>query len=449
MTGIELWSTTAASNNSTPPNGWPEGQAPSTVNDCARQMMASIRTWYQDAEWIYWGDTTVYVSGTSFKIAGSDVTARYSVGRRIRAVGSSTGTIYGKIITSAFSTDTTVTLIWDSGSLSNETLTVSLAAVKGATTARSVDLDAVTQYGTAIASASTVNLDSATGDYAHITGTTTITAITLASGRRRIVVFDGILTLTHNGTSLILPSAANITTAVGDVFVFEGEGSGNTRCIDYCLKSGQQSITGTFASAITAPSFTPSSGTVPSNGFYYPAANTIGIAINSALKCEITTTGIYFAGAGSPGTTPSATQSGILLADPQQTSPSQSSSGTTTTSVPHWQFINGNGTVGSISTNGTATAFNTSSDYRLKENILPLEDALSTVSRLKPSSFTWKADGKNDAGFIAHELQEVIPNAVTGEKDAEDYQAVDPRFIVVYLVAAIQELQARLSKLEQ
>lgn len=126
MTGIELYSTTAANNNSTPPNGWPEGQAPSTVNDCARQMMASIRTWYEDAQWIKWGDTTVYVGATQFKIAGSDVTSRYTVGRRVRAVGSSTGTIYGTITVSAFSTDTTVTVVWDSGSLSNETLTISI-----------------------------------------------------------------------------------------------------------------------------------------------------------------------------------------------------------------------------------------------------------------------------------------------------------------------------------
>lgn len=128
MTGIEAWSTTAASNNAATPNGWPEGQAPSTVNDCARQMMASIRTWYQDVEWVPWGDTCTYVSGTSFKISGSDVTARYTVGRKVRAVGTSTGTIYGTIVASAFSTDTTVTITWDSGSLSNETLTVSLGA---------------------------------------------------------------------------------------------------------------------------------------------------------------------------------------------------------------------------------------------------------------------------------------------------------------------------------
>ena len=129
MTGIELYSKTAANNNSATPNGWPEGMAPSAVNDCARQMQAAIRTWYEDAQWINWGDTTVYVATTQFKISGSDVTSRYSVGRRVRAVGSSTGTIYGTITVSAFSTDTTVTVAWDSGTLSNETLTISIGII--------------------------------------------------------------------------------------------------------------------------------------------------------------------------------------------------------------------------------------------------------------------------------------------------------------------------------
>ena len=144
MTGIELYSKTAASNNSTPPNGWPEGQAPSTVNDCARQMMAAIRTWYEDSEWIKWGDTTVYASGTSFTIAGTDATGRYAANRRIRAVGSSTGTIYGAISSSSFSTNTTVNITWDSGSLSNETLTISIAALNPTNTSVALGAGSVT-----------------------------------------------------------------------------------------------------------------------------------------------------------------------------------------------------------------------------------------------------------------------------------------------------------------
>lgn len=95
--------------------------------------------------------------------------------------------------------------------------------------------------GAAIASASTVNLDSATGNLVHVTGTTTITAVTLAQGSARTVVFDSALTLTH-GASLILPGAANITTAAGDVAIFRGEGSSVTRCVGYEKASGKAVI---------------------------------------------------------------------------------------------------------------------------------------------------------------------------------------------------------------
>lgn len=93
--------------------------------------------------------------------------------------------------------------------------------------------------GTNIASAATTNIGAATGNLVHITGTTTITALgTVQAGTRRVVVFDGVLTLTHNATSLILPTGANITTAAGDIATFVSEGSGNWRCAVYQRASG-------------------------------------------------------------------------------------------------------------------------------------------------------------------------------------------------------------------
>jgi hypothetical protein len=106
--------------------------------------------------------------------------------------------------------------------------------------------------------------------------------------------------------------------------------------------------------------------------------------------------------------------------------------------------------VGSISVTGSATAYNTSSDYRLKENVQPMSNGLATVSALKPVRYDWVSDKSAGEGFIAHELQAVIPQAVTGEKDAVDEegnikpQGVDYSKIVVHLVAAIQELKADL-----
>lgn len=125
MVNISRWSNSAAGNSSAAPDGFPEGMAPAGVNDAAREVMASIRRWYEDAEWIDDGKTKTYVAATQFKISGEDVTAAYHVGRRIRVVATTPGTIYGTISATAFSTDTTVTVAFDSGSLSNETLTVS------------------------------------------------------------------------------------------------------------------------------------------------------------------------------------------------------------------------------------------------------------------------------------------------------------------------------------
>jgi hypothetical protein len=93
--------------------------------------------------------------------------------------------------------------------------------------------------GTDIASASTTNIAAATGNYVVVTGTTTITALgTAQAGTMRTVRFSGALTLTHNATSLILPTGANIVTTANDIAVFASEGSGNWRCVQYQRANG-------------------------------------------------------------------------------------------------------------------------------------------------------------------------------------------------------------------
>jgi len=114
--------------------------------------------------------------------------------------------------------------------------------------------------GANIASAATVNLDTATGNLVHITGTTTITAITLASGAERDVVFDGALLLTHNATTLILPGGANITTAAGDRATFRGDGSGNVRCMHYTKANGQPIVAPASTSGLVLISTASASG---------------------------------------------------------------------------------------------------------------------------------------------------------------------------------------------
>ena len=108
---------------------------------------------------------------------------------------------------------------------------------------------------------------------------------------------------------------------------------------------------------------------------------------------------------------------------------------------------------GKISSNGATTAYNTSSDYRLKEDVQPMTGALAKVSALKPVTFKWISDGNEGEGFIAHELAEVCPYAVNGEKDEVDSegnikaQSIDTSFLVATLTAAIQEQQALITAL--
>lgn len=105
--------------------------------------------------------------------------------------------------------------------------------------------------------------------------------------------------------------------------------------------------------------------------------------------------------------------------------------------------------------NNTGVSYNTTSDYRLKTDVQPMTDGLQKVLALKPSTWTWTQNNTPGEGFVAHELAEVIPCAVTGEKDAVDvegnprYQGVDTSFVVATLTAAIQELSAKLDTLEE
>jgi Chaperone of endosialidase len=152
---------------------------------------------------------------------------------------------------------------------------------------------------------------------------------------------------------------------------------------------------------------------------------------------------------GRVGINGSALDSSWLSITGNVSNPTLESYQNTTSLCSHLWFRNPNGIVGSITLSGSSTAYNTSSDYRLKENIAPMTGALAKVAQLKPVTFKWKVDGSDCEGFIAHELQEVKPDCVSGAKDAVDehgnpvYQGIDTSFLVATLTAAIQELSAK------
>ena len=112
-------------------------------------------------------------------------------------------------------------------------------------------------------------------------------------------------------------------------------------------------------------------------------------------------------------------------------------------------FNNGNGQVGYIATSGTSTSYATSSDYRLKENVTYEFDALSRVAQLKPARFNFISDGETTVdGFIAHEVSDIVPEAITGEKDGEQMQGIDQSKLVPLLTKAIQEQQELIKDLK-
>ena len=107
MAGIKDYSSTAANNTSVGGVSIAEGMLPSNINNAFRAVAADIREWYNDSQWVIYGDgdgahTFAYASGTSFTVNGANVTAIYEAGRRIKVVASTPGTIFGTISSSSF-----------------------------------------------------------------------------------------------------------------------------------------------------------------------------------------------------------------------------------------------------------------------------------------------------------------------------------------------------------
>jgi hypothetical protein len=119
------------------------------------------------------------------------------------------------------------------------------------------------------------------------------------------------------------------------------------------------------------------------------------------------------------------------------------------------QFYNPNGQVGSISTSSSTTSYNTSSDYRLKENVVADWDATTRLKQLNPVRFNFISTPDTTVdGFLAHEVQSIVPEAITGTHNEVDdegnpvYQGIDQSKLVPLLVKTIQELEARIAALE-
>jgi len=198
------------------------------------------------------------------------------------------------------------------------------------------------------------------------------------------------------------------------------------------------------AGTVSAPAITTTGDT--NTGIFFPAADTIAFTEGGTEAMRIDTSGNLLVG------TTSQLQAGkfCIQANLNDFNAMVINDTSSSTSVAYSYFSRGGVLKGSISYSSVSNlvSYNTTSDYRLKENIITLSNALQTVSQLKPRQYDWKENGVTTTGFIAHELAEVLPHAVNGEKDAVDkegnpkYQGIDTSFLVATLTAAIQELKA-------
>jgi hypothetical protein len=208
----------------------------------------------------------------------------------------------------------------------------------------------------------------------------------------------------------------------------------------------------TAGRSVSATNFIPSGSTAPTNGMYLQAANKVAFSTNSTFAYLVDDTQSFCIGdTGNFGAKMNivfspATTNGLLFAV---------SSGTFTKDYVYFQNSGGS-KIGSISSNNSVVAYNITSDYRIKTNVQPITGALAKVTALNPVTYDWKpefAEGSSQ-GFIAHELQAVVPECVTGEKDAVDengnpkYQGIDVSFLIATLTAAIKEQQEMIESLK-
>jgi hypothetical protein len=439
------YSLTPANNNAAPPDGAPEGMLPSAVNDTMRDMMAQIRdvgdgirggTYTMTAPVITGGSITgVALSGNTLTnpvITGGSInntpigasTAAAGTFTSLSDSGNLTFTGTGNRILGDFSNATFANRVAFQTSTTNGNSNLSLLPNGTATFTSIVAFNNSdpTNAGLIDISASTTQARLRAG----ITGTGTYLPLTFATNNAEVMRID-----TSGNVGIGTSSPSTKLQVAGDTKI----GVTGTNGVLQLARSSDGATITNFQTDGTS-------------GIINSAVSTT-FQINTAEAMRIDSSGNFFVGGTTQrnGTRATIEQAGNLLG---------LSCSSNTNAVDFAIFYANAGTIcGSISRVGTTSAvvYGVTSDYRLKENVQPFVNALDSVSKLKPCKYTWKDGGASANGFIAHELQEVCPDAVVGTKDAVDedgnpkYQAIDQAKIVALLTAAIQEQQALIENL--
>jgi hypothetical protein len=268
---------------------------------------------------------------------------------------------------------------------------------------------------------------------------------------------------------------STLTGATNNYGFYSNIGSGAGRYNFYAAGTAENYFAGVVTlggGSASAPILTSTVGT-SDTGLWFPAADQVAIACAGATALLVNASGeILIGGVSDQGnfklqasgntylenlylsTTTNWGRLAINHAGATTFAAGWNNTDTTSTGQTTLNILRNGTSVGTISTTNAATSYNTTSDYRLKRNPRRLENATERLARIKPSQWDWHVGGGGE-GFMAHELRDAVPLAVTGEKDAVDengrpvWQTVDMSKVVPLLVAALQESNARIVALEE
>ena len=229
-------------------------------------------------------------------------------------------------------------------------------------------------------------------------------------------------------------SGASVGVAADELVI---EGSGN---------SGMSILSGT--SHIGGMYFADSGDTDIGKIEYDHSDNTMRFTTNDSERMRINGDDFIVSRANNYTNNGTGGGSGVKLSDVGGTRGEIGVEKTGTSAAGMIYFYNGNGNVGGIVTDGSSTSYNTSSDYRLKENEVAISDGITRLKTLKPYRFNFKADkDKTVDGFFAHEVT-AVPEAIQGEKDGAEMQSIDQAKLVPLLTSALQEAITKIETLE-
>ena len=366
------------------------------------------------------------VSGDVFKINGTSVLSNDTLGSGVVNTSiTSTGALNSGSITSGFGNIDVGSSNIDGGTITADTALVGTLSTASQTNITAVGtLTSLTVSGDVTVDTSTLKVDSSNNRVGI--GTTSPSSLMhlATSGGSTILTMQRTNTNTTGSIGDILFNASDNHTVAGIRALGDGNNEGS-----HLLFGTTSAASGNGFSTITERMRLTSAGSLYLNTTSDPASLTTGYGFNVSAYSQLANAA-----------------SGQTVAYFNRT---DSSGGTVL------DFRLNGSSKGSISVSTTATSYNTSSDYRLKENVTPIIDGISRVMKLKPSKFNFLIDKAQTVdGFLAHEVQPIIPEAVTGEKDAVDeegrpeYQSIDQSKIVPLLVASIQELVKKVEELE-